>query len=118
MPDNWASYFCTVNGKLSSIFLNTALAEEAPILSKPWLLWVWVYMKDPRPDGLSSSEEAPVLFELEDKLTECLCRQCEAVYPGRITGDRRREFYFYAAHPDDFDHAVTEAMKAFPSYEI
>lgn len=118
MPDNSVSYFCRVNDKPSSIFVNTTLAGDAPNLSKPWLLWVWVNMKAPRPDGLSSSEEAPLLFQLEDKLKECICSRCEAIYPGRITGENRREFYFYATNPDDFDRALSEAMASFSGYEV
>jgi len=74
MGDNWKPYLCNVNGKIASIFVNLGLQNEAPLASKPWLLWTWVYFKTPRPDGLSESKEAPTLFNIEDALEQCLGR--------------------------------------------
>ena len=69
MTDNWTPDLCKVNDKLASILVNLGLRDSVPITSKPWLLWVWVYFQSPRPDGLSDSEEAPILYEIEDALT-------------------------------------------------
>jgi hypothetical protein len=64
MKENWKSYLCNVNDSLSSIFVDLGLRSEVPILSKHWLLWVWVYFQSPRPDGLSDGGEAPTLFKI------------------------------------------------------
>jgi len=117
MTDNWKSYFCNVNDKLASIFVNVALSADVPILSKPWLLWVWVYFQSPRPDGLSDSKEAPTLFKIEDALTAQLSRQCGAIPCGRITTQGRREFYFYGETNGGFSEAVATALADFNGYK-
>lgn len=118
MRDNWKSYFCNVNGKLASIFLNLSLRNEAPILSKPWLLWVWLHCQSPRRDGLSDRNEAPTLFKIEDALTRQVGRKCNAVPCGRITTEGRREFYFYGETNRGFASAVRTAMSAFRKYKV
>jgi hypothetical protein len=75
-------------------------------------------MLDARHDGLSSETEAPMLFKIEDRLNDCLTATCGAELLGRITGDRRREFYYYAATPDGFDNAVKSAQANFAGYRI
>ena len=64
MAENWKPYLCNVNDKLASILVDLALRGEAPIASKPWLLWTWVYFQSPRTAGLSDSKEAPILYEI------------------------------------------------------
>ncbi len=118
MDEKWKFYFCNVNDKAASICLNLALADEAPILAKPWLLWVWVYFRTPRPDGLSDSQEAPTLFKIEDALTLGIEKNCGAISCGRITTDGRREFYFYGNDSRGFQGAVRNAMDAFPEYKV
>jgi len=93
MTENWKPYLCKVNEKLASIFVNLGLRGEAPILSKPWLLWAWVYFQNPRADGLSDSKEAPVLYKIEDALNLSVSRACQAIPCGRITTAARREFF-------------------------
>jgi regulator of RNase E activity RraB len=117
MADNWTSYLWNVNGKLASIFINLGLAGNAPIASKSWLLWVWVYFKAPRPDGLSDGDEAPTLFLIEDALNELVCRECRALPCGRITTEGRREFYFYGETKDGFRRAVQTALAGFHGYK-
>jgi len=114
---HWASYFCNVNSNLASIFLNLALVEEAPIPSMPWLLWIWVYFKSPRPDGLSDSAEAETIYAIEDALNTQLAKCCGAVTAGRITTCGRREFYFYGATSDGLEEAVAQTLAAFPKYQ-
>jgi regulator of RNase E activity RraB len=118
MADDWASYFCNVNDKLASIFLNLGLAGDAPIASKPWLLWAWVYLQKPRPDGLSDGNEAPTLFLIEDALNLQLERNCRAILCGRITTEGRREFYFYAETKHGFRTAVETALTGFHGYRF
>src|SRR5579872_1803610 len=72
---------------------------------EPWLLWTWVYMRSPRDDGLSSDEEAPTLYKIEDALAGLLGNS-GAKLVGRITGGGRREFYFYSPRSEDMDSAV------------
>ena len=118
MTENWKAYFCNVNDKLASIFVNLGLRGEVPIESKPWLLWTWVYFQKPRADGLSDSKEAPTLYKIEDALNACVSPACDAISCGRITTDGRREFYFYGGSKDGFPQAVSAALKGFDEYRF
>jgi uncharacterized protein (TIGR01619 family) len=114
----WNSYFCNVNDKLASIFLNIDLRESAPDATRTWLMWIFVYFQHPRPDGLSSREEFDTLSALEDKLTEAIEHECRATLSGRITTDGHREFYFYASNPQPFEEVVAKSMTVFGEYEF
>jgi uncharacterized protein (TIGR01619 family) len=118
MLHGWNSYYCNVDDKLASIFLNLDLRETAPDAAKPWLLWVSIYFKQPRSDGLSSREEFDTLNAIEDKLTAAVEQECGATMSGRITTDGRREFYFYASDPQTFEEVVTKSMALFDGYEF
>jgi uncharacterized protein (TIGR01619 family) len=116
MAEKWRPYLCRVNGKLASIFLDLELIKTAPIQSKPWLLWVWVYMQSPRPDGLSNNNEAPTLYKIEDALSACLAQGFAAIPCGRITTEGRREFYFYGERRDGLGGAVKKVLEEFEGY--
>jgi uncharacterized protein (TIGR01619 family) len=118
MTQSWKSYFCNVNDKLASIALDLCLTDEAPIASKPWLLWVWVYLQRPRPDGLSDQSEFDTISAVEDALLKCLVSTCQAVEAGRITTDGRREFYFYGASANGFEKAIRAVMGNFSAYKF
>lgn len=116
MSDNWDFYFCNVNGKPASIFLDLGIRKSAPIAAKPTLLWVWVHLNQPRPDGFSDSAESDALSQIEDALSEGLASSLEATSVGRITGDGRREFYFYGPDGDSLQDVVKRALDGFPEY--
>jgi len=118
MTENWKSYICNVNGKLASIALNLSLSDEAPMQAKPWLLWVWVYLQHPRPDGLSDRSEFETICAIEDELAKQIGTECQAVKAGRITTDSRREFYFYGADEKGFKKAIRTAMGRFKQYKF
>src|SRR5579859_1118094 len=117
MTNNWKPYLCNVNGKLASIFVDLGLRNSVPISSMPWLLWVWVFFKTPRPDGLSDSREAPALYKIEDALTPVVARDCNGILSGRITTEGRREFYFYGETKGKFRTAVMEVLNGFEGYK-
>ena len=118
MSDTWKSYICRVNDSLASIRFDLGLREVVPIRSKPCLLWVWVYFRTPRPDGLSDSKEAPTPFNIEDALTPELSRTCGAILCGVITTEGRREFYFYADANKDFGSTVASSLAKFSEYRF
>jgi len=118
MAEEWGSYFCNVNDKLASIALDLSLNRDAPIRGKSWLLWVWVYLRSPRPDGLSDRTEFEVISAIEDELTKRISNACDAVEAGRLTTAGRREFYFYGASEKTFESAVSEAMSLFETYKF
>jgi hypothetical protein len=118
MSDNWKSYLCRVNDSVASIRFDLGLRGEVPIRSKPWLLWVWVYFRTPRPDGLSDGKEAPILFQIEDVLNPEIIHVCDAIFCGAITTEGRREFYFYGKSREGFDAATVRSLAKFPTYRF
>src|SRR5262245_35159471 len=103
MSDSWDFYFANVNDVIASLFVDLGIRDSVPDSDRPWLLWTWVYFRQPRDDGLSSSEEAPVLNEIEDALTKKVQETTEAELVGRITTAGRREFYFYGPQAGRFE---------------
>lgn len=116
MSDRWDFYLCRVNDELASISLNLGLRPDLPQAERPHLLWLWLDLRAPRPDGLSSKEEADTLWAIEDALTPPLLKTCNAILAGRITTCGRREYYFYAPNAERFAEVVAEALKKFPDY--
>ena len=74
-------------------------------------------MKSPRPDGLSSQEEADTLWKLEDNLTTTLEKELNAVFVGRITSQGRREFYFHAPQAPENDGVIDRSLSSFSRCE-
>jgi len=87
MSEDWNFYLCNVNNVLASIALDLGLRKFVPDKGRPILLWVWVYLKRPREDGLSASSEFESLTEVENKLTKTMIERFGAVLCGRITTD-------------------------------
>lgn len=116
--DRFGTYICNVNSEVASIFLNLGLFSAAPMKDKHCLLWVFVYLQNPRHDGLSASEEAPTLYAIEDRLNAELNQSCNAIPCGRITTLGRREFYFYASSDAGFTEAANAVFETHPSYEF
>jgi len=116
LSDEWDFYFARVNDAVSSIFVDLGIRPDVPVETRPWLLWVWVKLQSPNPDGLSTSDEAPKLNAIGEALDATVSATCGAQLVGRITGNSRREFYFYAAEPGELTASVANAMKVFAEY--
>jgi hypothetical protein len=74
-------------------------------------------MLSPRPDGLSSSEEAEALWKIEDVLTPTFGNGADAKFVGRITNAGRREFYYYLPRPPHGE-LIAKATSSFPQYRF
>jgi uncharacterized protein (TIGR01619 family) len=118
MSEHWNSYFCNVNGKLASIRVDLGVRPTVPVPNRPWLLWVWVYFKQPRTDGLSSDEEFDKLCALEDALQKAVESKRGAVLAGCITTDGHREFYFYGPSPEGFKERVKQIVGISNDYKF
>lgn len=116
LSDEWDFFFASADNAVVSIFVDLGIRPEVPIEARPWLLWVHVDMQSPRPDGLSSGEEAPKLKEIGDALDAAISATCGAQLVGRVTGGGKREFYFHAAEPGPLDEAAGQAMQSFEGY--
>ena len=62
--DEWDFYFSNVNDVLSSLMVNLSAIRSAPDTCKPWLLWIWVHMLDPRDDGHRVKPKLPSFSRL------------------------------------------------------
>jgi hypothetical protein len=116
MSDAWDFYFARVNDAPSSLFVDLGVRAGAPVPGRSWLLWVWLQLRAPRADGLSSGEEAPVLGEIEAVLHPALEKACDAAFVGRITGAGRRELYYYAPSGEGFEACARSVLAGFPEY--
>ena len=117
MSDEWDFYFARLNDAVTSIFVDLGIRDDVPVETRPWLLWVWVQLLAPKPDGLATNEEARRLHEIGEALDSLVSATCGAQLVARITGNGRREFYFYAAEPGELTPSVATAMKPFAEYK-
>ena len=116
-PD-WGSYFCRINGALSSVAVDMGLLGSEALAARPVLVYVHVDLHDPSEDGLSTEQEAPRLFDFEERLVDALGEALDAVQTGRVTGVGRRELYFHAASADGLDAAIEPVHAQFADYAL
>lgn len=118
MSDNWDFYALLVDSEPASICLDLGLARNAPIESQPYLAYVRVEMRRPRPDGLSSNEEFDDLTAVEDSLSRIFAGSRCTTYAGRNTSSGKRDFYFYTNDPAVFAASVKTAMAGQSDYRF
>ena len=116
MSDKWDFYFARVNGEVASLFVDLGIRESVPDPCRTHLIWCWVYLNQPRPDGLSSSDEAPLLVTVEEGLVDSL--KGRATFVGRITTAGRREFYFYGEDAAQCEATISHAMRNHSAYRV
>jgi hypothetical protein len=118
VAQDWDFYSLLVDGEPASIYLDLGLARTAPARDRPHMSYVRVRMQQPRPDGLSSSEEMEALSNLEDALLDSVAQEGVNIYAGRNTSGGNRDFYFYTADPVAFAEQVEGLMRCFPDYRF
>src|SRR3984893_6557620 len=118
MLRDWNCYLTNVNGKLASIFLDLDLRTQPPDRDRPWLLFVWVQLKSPRPDGLSDDSEFDSLIALDKRITHAWNQKCKGLLAGTITTQGRREVYFHGEDPENLESAIEETKKVFQTYQF
>ncbi|MEN0056460.1 MAG: DUF695 domain-containing protein, partial [Mucilaginibacter sp.] len=104
--EGWEFYFSNVDDIIGSFNIDLGLIKVAPIESYVNLLWISVKMNNPKGDGLSSTEESNILYQIEDVLINLIIKKHQAVYTGRLTSNGKRDFYFYLAKPFLYDKNV------------
>ncbi|NGM50108.1 DUF695 domain-containing protein [Caulobacter sp. 602-2] len=115
MSDDWDFYQTQIDSKPGSIFVDLGIAQEAPLRDRPRAAYLRVFMRAPRPDGLSSQEEFDALIAVEDAVVAA----AEAVgwlYVGRSTSDGNRDFFFYGQDGEAIQAAMIEVMGGFDGY--
>jgi uncharacterized protein (TIGR01619 family) len=112
MSDSWDFYLTHINDKPASVFLDLGIASDAPKEDYRVRLSLFVRLKGPRENGLTTPEEADALWPLEDALIPAITAW-GGVFVGRITTDGRRDFFFYGSSADGFDTVVSTALAPF-----
>jgi regulator of RNase E activity RraB len=118
MSDSWDIYFATVNDEVAALFVDLGLESVAPDENRPWLCWAWIYMNQPREDGLTGAQEEPQLDRIEDELMEAVEDATAGELVGRITTAGRRELYFYGPTHIGFEDAIGRVMQQFEEYRF
>ena len=118
MSQDWDFYPLFVDSEPASIYLDLGLARVAPREHQPHMRYLRLFMRQPRPDGLSSNDEFDALGDLEDALVNGLTQDGSVTYAGRNTSGGNRDFYFYTAKAAAFDERAEEVMRAHPDYRF
>lgn len=95
-----------------SAYVDLAADTDVAKAARPVLLTVAVTMKRPRPDGLSSQDEADTLYKLEDAFMAKLDSRPNAQFVGRITERGHRVWYFYIKSAGGMESFIDDVCKA------
>jgi hypothetical protein len=117
MSDKWEFFPCQMGEHRASIFFDYGIRESMDTAVPPNLLKVRIVLSQPRPDGLSASEEFQKLSAFEDDLLKVV-QQRESCYVGRITVDGHRHFYIYTCDPEAGWSAQLAALGETHGYAI
>ena len=115
--ENWDFYFANVDDGKASVYLDLGLKSVAPVSGKENIFWISIMMNNPRADGLSSSEEAETLWEMEDLIVKEISSKHDVIYVGRLTNNNRRDLYFYFGSDKLIDSTLSKCMVRYPDYE-
>lgn len=91
--DGWDFYFCRVDGRPASIFLNFSYEGDHGSRDNDTLVWVRIGMRHADHHGMGSASEAAVLWPLEDRIVAAAARQL--VYVGRLRNSGAWQLAFY-----------------------
>ena len=116
LPQNWDFFMCRIEGAPASIRTNLALIEVAPLEGLTQRLQFYIKMQNPRPDGLSSNEEYPILCDIEDAIGD-KAEATGAVSAGVVKSEGFLELWFYTQNAEALAKTCEEALQAFEGYQ-
>ena len=116
LPQNWDFFMCRIEGAPASIRTNLALIEVAPLEVLSQRLQFCIKMKKPRPDGLSSNEEYPMLCDIEDALGD-KAEAMGAVLAGVVKSEGFLELWFYTQNAEALAKTCEDALQTFEGYQ-
>lgn len=116
IKQNWDFYMCNIEDKPSSIRLNLALYDIAPIKDYNYRMTILVKMKKPDENGLSSNEEYPILCDIEDAVTE-KAEKLDGIFTATIKSNGILEIYIFTKNPNEMENACKETLATFQDYE-
>jgi len=129
--ENWDSFpspigpdECGVE-RVGFFFIDLGLAEIAPVADMPNLVRLRLNILQPDDNGMPDDQEAAVLNEMEDALVTAVASQFDGIYPGRVTVEGERSFYFYIGNriagrstdTADYDKTLARVMADYPDYK-
>ena len=116
LPQNWDFFMCRIEGAPASIRTNLALIEVAPLEGLTQRLQFYIKMQNPRPDGLSSNEEYPILCDIEDAIGE-KAEATGAVSAGVVKSEGFLELWFYTQNAEALAKTCEDALQTFEGYQ-
>ena len=116
LPQNWDFFMCRIEGAPASIRTNLALIEVAPLEGLSQRLQFYIKMQNPRPDGLSSNEEYPILCDIEDALGD-KAEAIGAVLAGVVKSEGFLELWFYTQNAEVLAKTCEEVLQTFEGYQ-
>lgn len=116
LPQNWDFFMCRIEGAPASIRTNLALIEVAPLEGLSQRLQFYIKMQNPRPDGLSSNEEYPILCDIEDALGD-KAEAIGAVLAGVVKSEGFLELWFYTQNAEVLAKTCEDALQTFEGYQ-
>lgn len=115
LPQKWDFFMCRIEGAPASIRTNLALIEVAPLEGLTQRLQFCIKMKNPRPDGLSSNEEYPILCAIEDAIGE-KAKAAGAVLVSVIKSEGVLELWFYCDNAETLVDICQKTLGNFEGY--
>lgn len=116
LPQNWDFFMCRIEGAPASIRTNLALIDIAPLEGLSQRLQFYIKMQNPRPDGLSSNEEYPILCDIEDAIGE-KAEATGAVLAGVVKSEGFLELWFYTQNTEALAKTCEDALQTFEGYQ-
>ena len=116
LPQNWDFFMCRIEGAPASIRTNLALIEVAPLEGLSQRLQFYIKMQNPRPDGLSSNEEYPILCDIEDAIGD-KAEAIGAVLAGVVKSEGFLELWFYTQNAEALAKTCEDALQTFEGYQ-
>ncbi|CAM4492381.1 DUF695 domain-containing protein [Paenibacillus tarimensis] len=116
MSDHWDIYFCSIEDNFASILLDMGVWNEVDKSQYSLGMGIRIPIKNPGESGTPASDEAELINELEDMLTQSLGHL--AVNVGRMTTNGIREIYYYFSSPFDLDTLAREIFYKQHYYDI
>ncbi len=120
MQEYWEIYMKNLEGKPASILFNAGISMDVENFKYiyPTIAFIKVKLKEPKENGLLSSEEKPEIMFLEDKLEAALIKFRIGKYVGRIISDGYVTFLYYLQFTYNWQDFLDFALDEHKNYEI
>lgn len=98
MSENWNTYMTNIDNKPASFLLDMEPWGNGEYDHFVHLYQLRLVLNEPTEEGLTTNEEASVLYAIEDAIHDALSGHY--LFVGRITTDGRRDFFYYTDSED------------------